>query len=76
MYTRGEGKDRIILMLFVDDALTVCHKDRLEKWREEFNSGWEIRDYGEPATFLGCDIYLAIETVRQSDYISRRTSAA
>ena len=56
MYVRGVGRDRIVLLVFVDDTLTVCHKDTLTKFKAEFQQGWDIRDYGEPKVFLGCDI--------------------
>ena len=51
-----EGADRVILLLFVDDALTIAAKPALDLFRAEFKGGWSIRDYGEPKVFLGCDI--------------------
>ena len=45
-----------MLLLFVDDTLTVAHKDALPAFIQEFKKDWEIRDYGEPKVFLGCDI--------------------
>ena len=74
MYTRGTGAERIVLLVFVDDTLTICNAPTLEAFKAEFKQEWEIRDYGEPKTFLGCDIerMRAEKTIRlsQETYIT------
>ena len=60
MYTRGTGSARIVLLLYVDDVLSLCSDDTMVRWKKEFDAAkggkWDIRDYGEPRVFLGCDI--------------------
>ena len=60
MYTRGTGSARIVLLLYVDDVLSLCSDDTMVRWKKEFDASkggkWDIRDYGEPRVFLGCDI--------------------
>ena len=56
MYAHGTGKARIVLIVYVNDLLTVVHKDYLKAFKTEFKSQWEVRDYREPNVFLGADI--------------------
>ena len=65
MYTRGVGKDRIALLAYVDDLLSICSHKTMEKWKREMDKArgghWDLRDYGEPKVFLGCDIHRDLE---------------
>ena len=65
MYTRGVGKDRIVLLAYVDDLLSICSPETSEKWKREMDKAkgghWDLRDYGEPKVFLACDIHRDLE---------------
>ena len=61
MYIRGVGKDMIALLAYVDDLLSICSPETMEKWKREMDKArgghWDLCDYGESKVFLGCDIH-------------------
>lgn len=54
LYVRGEGDQRIILLLYVDDILIVCRnlKD-IEKVKKRLAQEFEMSDLGPVGNFLG-----------------------
>ena len=47
MYTRGVGKDRIALLAYVDDLLSICSHKTMEKWKREMDKArgghWDLQ---------------------------------
>lgn len=37
MYTRGVSKDRIVLLAYVDNLLSICSSEVMEKWKREMD---------------------------------------
>ena len=73
MFTKQEGDDLLIILIYVDDGLIVGPRDKVDKIKNYLFSKFKMRDLGEAKKFLSFEIEKSKESisVRQRSFIEK-----
>ncbi|SOV08934.1 uncharacterized protein UDID_17790 [Ustilago sp. UG-2017a] len=76
IYTKGQGKDMAIMVIYVDDTLVIAPRlETVLKVKKQIGQRWKMEDSGEVSHFLGIKIsrnrVMCTMTIGQSGYIDQ-----
>ncbi|SOV04676.1 uncharacterized protein UDID_17167 [Ustilago sp. UG-2017a] len=76
IYTKGQGKDMAIVVIYVDDTLVIAPRlETVLKVKKQIGQRWKMEDSGEVSHFLGIKIsrdrVMRTMTIGQSGYIDQ-----
>ncbi|SOV08120.1 uncharacterized protein UDID_17289 [Ustilago sp. UG-2017a] len=76
IYTKGQGKDMDIMVIYVDDTLVIAPRlETVLKVKKQTGQRWKMEDSGEVSHFLGIKIsqnrVMCTMTIGQSGYIDQ-----
>ncbi|SOV01853.1 uncharacterized protein UDID_18821 [Ustilago sp. UG-2017a] len=76
IYTKGQGKDMAIMVIYVDDTLVIAPRlETVLKVKKQISQRWKMEDSGEVSHFLGIKIsrnrVMCTMTIGQSGYIDQ-----
>ncbi|SOV06091.1 uncharacterized protein UDID_19267 [Ustilago sp. UG-2017a] len=76
IYTKGQGKDMAIVVIYVDDTLVIAPRlETVLKVKKQIGQRWKMEDSGEVSHFLGIKISrdhaMRTMTIGQSGYIDQ-----
>ncbi|SOV04448.1 uncharacterized protein UDID_17091 [Ustilago sp. UG-2017a] len=75
-YTKGQGKDMAIMVIYVDDTLVIAPRlETVLRVKKQIGQRWKMEDSGEVSHFLGIKIsrnrVMRTMTIGQSGYIDQ-----
>ncbi|SOV05550.1 uncharacterized protein UDID_18455 [Ustilago sp. UG-2017a] len=76
IYTKGQGKDMAIVVIYIDDTLVIAPRlETVLKVKKQISQRWKMEDSGEVSHFLGIKIsqnrVMRTMTIGQSGYIDQ-----
>ncbi|SOV04579.1 uncharacterized protein UDID_17140 [Ustilago sp. UG-2017a] len=76
IYTKGQGKDMAIVVIYVDDTLVIAPQlETVLRVKKQIGQRWKMEDSGEVSHFLGIKIsrnrVMRTMTIGQSGYIDQ-----
>ncbi|SOV08415.1 uncharacterized protein UDID_17378 [Ustilago sp. UG-2017a] len=76
IYTKGQGKDMAIVVIYVDDTLVIAPRlETVLRVKKQIGQRWKMEDSGEVSHFLGIKIsrnrVMRTMTIGQSGYIDQ-----
>ncbi|SOV02296.1 uncharacterized protein UDID_19179 [Ustilago sp. UG-2017a] len=76
IYTKGQGKDMAIVVIYVDDTLVIAPRlETVLRVKKQIGQRWKMEDSGEVSHFLGIKIsrnrVMRTMTISQSGYIDQ-----